>query len=171
MSIALEDYCKIEGIFIGPSAPYTPEHNSNAERAWRTIRTMKDSMLIDSGLSNRFWAEAMDTANYIRNRLPTRGSVQACSGVVLIQIPYLGHLRIFGSTVYAHISKEKRQKSDVKRTWIGILIGYMPTTKQIRVWSPTQQNAHAISAYTVDESRKGADLLIQHPLPPSIDTL
>lgn len=171
MSIALEDHCKIEGISIGSSAPYTPEHNGSAERAWRTIRTMKDSMLIDSGLSNRFWAEAMDTANYIRNRLPARGIKTTPEQAWTGQIPYLGHLRIFGSTVYAHIPKEKRQKSDVKRTWTGILIGYMPTTKQIRVWSPTQQNAHAISAYSVDERRKGADLLTQHPLPPPIDTL
>lgn len=36
------------------------------------IVTMKDSMLIDSGLSNGFWAKAMETANYLQNRLPTR---------------------------------------------------------------------------------------------------
>lgn len=33
---------------------------------------MKDSMLIDSGPPNRFWVEAMETANYFRNRLPTK---------------------------------------------------------------------------------------------------
>lgn len=39
---------------------------------WRTIVTMKDSMLIDSRLPNGFWAEVMETANYLQNRLPTR---------------------------------------------------------------------------------------------------
>lgn len=33
---------------------------------------MKDSLLIDSGLPVNFWAEAMDIANYLRNRLPTK---------------------------------------------------------------------------------------------------
>ena len=30
---------------------------------------MKDSLLIDSKLLNQFWAEAMDTANYLQNWL------------------------------------------------------------------------------------------------------
>lgn len=29
-------------------------------------------MLIDSGLSNNFWAETIETANYLCNKLPTR---------------------------------------------------------------------------------------------------
>lgn len=29
---------------------------------------MKDLMLIDSGLPNGFWAEAMKTANYFQNK-------------------------------------------------------------------------------------------------------
>lgn len=30
---------------------------------------MKDSMLIDIGLFNSFWAKAIETANYLRNKL------------------------------------------------------------------------------------------------------
>lgn len=33
---------------------------------------MKDSILIDSSLSHNFWAEAIEMANYLQNRLPTR---------------------------------------------------------------------------------------------------
>lgn len=33
---------------------------------------MKDSLLIDSGLSTQFWAKAIDTANYLQNQLPTK---------------------------------------------------------------------------------------------------
>lgn len=29
---------------------------------------MKDSILIDNSLPNRFWIEAIETANYLRNR-------------------------------------------------------------------------------------------------------
>lgn len=33
---------------------------------------MKGALLVDSALPPEFWAEAMDTANYLRNRLPTK---------------------------------------------------------------------------------------------------
>ena len=33
---------------------------------------MKDSLLIDSGLTVNFWVESMDTSNYLRNKLSTR---------------------------------------------------------------------------------------------------
>lgn len=33
---------------------------------------MKDSMLINSRLPNRFWAKAKETAYYLQNKLPTR---------------------------------------------------------------------------------------------------
>lgn len=33
---------------------------------------MKNSILIDSGLSNGFSGKVMETANYLRNKLPTK---------------------------------------------------------------------------------------------------
>lgn len=33
---------------------------------------MKDLLLIDSKLSTQFWAKAIDTANYLQNRLSTK---------------------------------------------------------------------------------------------------
>lgn len=33
---------------------------------------MKDSLLIDGDLPKKFWAEAMKTANYFWNHLPTK---------------------------------------------------------------------------------------------------
>lgn len=48
------------------------EENGLAEQEWCTLVTMKDAMLIVSGLPNGFWAEAIETANYLKNRLSTR---------------------------------------------------------------------------------------------------
>ena len=45
------------------------EKNGLAERGWQTIVTMKDSLLLDSRFLLDFWAKAMDTANYLQNRL------------------------------------------------------------------------------------------------------
>ena len=48
------------------------EENGLAKRGWRIIVIMKDSMLIDSGFSNNFWAEAIEIADYLRIKLPIR---------------------------------------------------------------------------------------------------
>ena len=72
ISVKLKDFCEKRGITIKYAAPYMHEENRVAERGWRTIVTMKDLLLIDSGFPLEFWAEAMDTANYLRNRLPTK---------------------------------------------------------------------------------------------------
>lgn len=54
-----------KGISIKYAAPYMHNKNELAEQSWKTVVTMKDSLLIDSGLSLKFWAEAIDTANYL----------------------------------------------------------------------------------------------------------
>ena len=72
ISTAFQSFCQERGINIGYAVPYIHEENGIAERCWRTLTQMKDSLLIDSGLPTQFWAEAMDTANYLQNRLSTR---------------------------------------------------------------------------------------------------
>lgn len=42
------------------------KENGLAERGWKTIVTMKDSMLVNSALPLEFWIEAMETANYLQ---------------------------------------------------------------------------------------------------------
>lgn len=72
ISIKLRTFCEKKGISIKYAAPYMHEENGLAEREWRIIVTIKDFLLLDSGLPLDFWAEAMDTANYLQNRLPTK---------------------------------------------------------------------------------------------------
>lgn len=57
ISIAFRDFCKERSIDLAYAAPYMHEENGLAERAWRTISTMKDSMLVDANMPNNFWAE------------------------------------------------------------------------------------------------------------------
>ena len=49
-------------------------HNKNkiTKQCWRTFAQMKNSLPIDNKLPNQFWAEAMDIANYLQDRLQTR---------------------------------------------------------------------------------------------------
>lgn len=80
---------------------------------------MKDSLLLDSGLPLDFWAEAMDTANYLRNRLPAKSQ----RGELIPEEAWsekqqdVSHLRVFGSLASVEIPKEKRHKSDIQKNW------------------------------------------------------
>ena len=51
---------------------YTPQQNGVAERMNRTLMDCVRSMLRTSSLDKKFWAEALATAVYIRNRVVSR---------------------------------------------------------------------------------------------------
>lgn len=63
-----------EGIEIQCAASKTPEQNGVAERKNRYLIEMGRCMLIDSKLNLRYWGEAINTANYLQNHLPTRST-------------------------------------------------------------------------------------------------
>nr|GEW34189.1 hypothetical protein [Tanacetum cinerariifolium] len=56
------------GIIHETIAPYTPQQNGVAERKNKALKEMVNSMLSYSGLSERFWGEAMLTACYLLNK-------------------------------------------------------------------------------------------------------
>ena len=64
-------YCKSKGIVRHYTVPYTPQHNSVAERMNRTTISKARYMLSNAGLHRRFWAEATSTACYLINRSPS----------------------------------------------------------------------------------------------------
>eukprot|EP00253_Pinus_taeda_P033605 PITA_33605 len=68
-------FCKSHGIIQQFTVPHTPQQNGVAERKNRTLVECARSMLQGKGLSNSFWAEAINTAIYLKNRSPTRDVV------------------------------------------------------------------------------------------------
>lgn len=58
-------FYKKKGISIKYAVLYMYKENGLAKQGWRIIVTMKNSMLIDSGLSNGFWSKAIEIANYL----------------------------------------------------------------------------------------------------------
>jgi len=63
---------KESGIQRRLTIPYTPEQNGIAERKNRTLIETARCLLGQSGLPTSFWAKAVNTANYIRNRYITK---------------------------------------------------------------------------------------------------
>lgn len=112
------------GIRLVTTIPYTPQQNHVAERANRSIVEKVRCMLSESGLDQRFWAEAVNTAVYLKNRSPTKA--------LKTEVPlerWLGrqisvnHFKVFGCTAYTHIEKHKRYKFDPKSKKC-IFVGY-----------------------------------------------
>ena len=48
--------------------PYTPQKNGVVERINLTLKEMTNCVIQSKGLSLKYWAEAIDYANYIVNR-------------------------------------------------------------------------------------------------------
>ena len=85
---------------------------------------MARCIMSEKKLLKSFGAEAMFTAVYLLNRLPTKvvqgkTPCEAWSGVK----PTAKHLKIFGSICYTHIADVKRSKLDDKAE-MGIFLGY-----------------------------------------------
>jgi transposase InsO family protein len=65
----VEEYCDCEGIKHEFSSTYTPQQNGVVERKNKTLITLARAMLDDYGVSQRFWAEAINTACHTSNRV------------------------------------------------------------------------------------------------------
>ncbi len=129
VSKKFDDFLHECGIERQTSAPYTPQQNRVAERANRTIMECARSMIRAQGLDLEFWAEAVNTAIYIKNRCPTKAldsktPQEAWTGTK----PDVFHLRVFGCKTFAHIPDEKRSKLESKSIPC-VFLGYCEGTK------------------------------------------
>lgn len=61
-----QKYLKENGICHQTTDPYSPQQNGVAERANRMIMEKVRCMLQDAGLDKQYWAEAVNTAVYIK---------------------------------------------------------------------------------------------------------
>lgn len=125
-------YLQEHGIEHQTTVPYSPQQNGVAERANRTIMESGRCMLQDAGLDRRFWAEALNTSIFIKNKSPSkavRGTTpeEKWSGNKV----NLSNLRIFGCAAYSMIPKEKRKKLDAKSK-LYIFVGYCGESKGYR---------------------------------------
>ncbi|KAG9454135.1 hypothetical protein H6P81_007039 [Aristolochia fimbriata] len=133
---AFEEFCKENGILHQFTASYTPQQNGVAERKNCAIMNMARSMMKGKTLPKGSWAEAVDCAVYLLNRCPTksvkfRTPIEAWSG----SKPVVGHLKIFGCIVYAHIPEQIRKKLD-DRGQKCIFVRYDFKTKAYKLYNP-----------------------------------
>lgn len=134
LSNEFDRYLTAHGISRRLTVPHTPEQNGVSERKNRTLFDTARCLLIQSGLPLSFWAEAVNTANYIRNRCPTK----TLNGMTPYEAwtkkkPSVSHFRDFGSRVFC-LNKAPNKGKLLSRCNEGILVGYSEYSKGYRVW-------------------------------------
>ena len=157
VSDAFEEYLRNDGIKHELTIPKCPQQNGVAERLNRTLVEMVRCMLADSQLPKRFWAEALSTACYIRNRSPTK-AVQGKTPYEALygEKPAVGHLRVFGCTAYCHIPTDERQKLDDKSRKC-IFLGYSLNRKGYRLYDQSKCKVIHSRDVSFNELSRGAE--------------
>ncbi|RVX10561.1 Retrovirus-related Pol polyprotein from transposon TNT 1-94 [Vitis vinifera] len=124
------------GIVAQYTMPGSPDQNGVAERRNRTLLDMVRSMLSSSKLPKFLWTEALKTAVYILNRVPTK---------VVLKTPFellkgwklsLRHMRVWGCSSEVRIYNPQEKKLD-PRTISGYFIGYAEKSKGYRFYCPS----------------------------------
>lgn len=71
-SHAFQEYLQQKGFLSQHSYPYTPQQNGIAERKNRHLLDVTHSLLLVASVPSKIWVEALSTAVFRINRLPSQ---------------------------------------------------------------------------------------------------
>ena len=147
------------GIVAQYTTPSTPQQNGVAERRNRTLMDMVRSMTSVSNLPPNMWSEALKTAVYILNRVPSKSVPKTPFELWNGWKPSLNHVHIWGCQVEVRVYNPHERKLD-PRTVSGFFIGYAEKSKGYRFYCPSHthkvveaRNARFLEDYNTNESR------------------
>lgn len=124
-------FCSEKGIVLDVTTPATPQHNSTAERYFRTLFDKARALIFDSGLNKEMWGEAVFTACYLINRSPS-AALDKCTPFEkwYNKPPNLKYLQVFGSIVSAKVTGHVRKLDARAKSYV--FVGYGPNC--YRLW-------------------------------------
>ncbi|WVZ63312.1 hypothetical protein U9M48_012953 [Paspalum notatum var. saurae] len=129
-----ENFCRDLSLEHQFSSPYTPPQNGVVKRKNHTLVEMARMMLDEHRTPRHFWAEAVNTACYIANRIFLRAFLGKTSYELRFgRQPSIKHLRAFGCGCFVlkkagHLDKFEYCCLD------GIFLGYASSSRAFRVW-------------------------------------
>ncbi|KAK2359506.1 putative mitochondrial protein [Trifolium repens] len=130
-----ENFCEEHGILHEFSSPRTPQQNGVVERKNRSLQEMARTMMHENNLAKFFWAEAVNTACYIQNRIYIRPILNKTTYELFKgRKPNISYFHQFGCTCYILNNKVHLKKFDSKACK-GIFIGYSERSKSYRVYN------------------------------------
>ncbi|RVW98707.1 Copia protein [Vitis vinifera] len=142
---SLSTYLQNHGIIHISSCVDTPQQNGVAERKNRHLLEVARCLMFSSNVPNYFWGEAILTATYLINRMPSRVlTFQSPRQLFLKQFPHTHAassdlpLKVFGCTAFVHVYPQNRSKFALRANKC-IFLGYSPTQKGYKCYSPTNK--------------------------------
>ncbi|RVX11576.1 Copia protein [Vitis vinifera] len=142
---SLNTYLQNHGIIHISSCVDTPQQNGVAERKNRHLLEVARCLMFSSNVPNYFWGKAILTATYLINRMSSRVlTFQSPRQLFLKQFPHTRAassdlpLKVFGCTAFVHVYPQNRSKF-APRANKCIFLGYSPTQKGYKCYSPTNK--------------------------------
>ncbi|EZA59730.1 Copia protein, partial [Ooceraea biroi] len=139
------------------SPPRTPQCNGVVERANKSIIEMTRTMISDSKIPMDFWAEAVCTAAYIRNRIKSTSHGKTSYEMWNNRKPNIKCMRRFGCLAYL-LNKENKKKKFELKCIKGIFVGYS-ANNTYRVYIPEIGKIRSDCDVKFDEGKNGQELL------------
>ncbi|GJX16248.1 retrovirus-related pol polyprotein from transposon TNT 1-94 [Tanacetum coccineum] len=142
----MNQFCEMKGILRQFSIARTPQQNGVAERRNRTLIEAARTMLADSKFPTTFWAEAVNTACYVQNRvLVVKPHNKTPYELFHGRTPTLSFMRPFGCPVTILNTIDHLGKFDGKADE-GFFVGYSLNSKAFRVFNSrtriVEENLH-----------------------------
>ncbi|KAI5332374.1 hypothetical protein L3X38_022503 [Prunus dulcis] len=128
-------YLQEEGIIAQYTNSGTPQQNGVSVRRNRTLKDMVRSMMCCTNLPIFLWGEALKTANYILNRVPTKSVDKIPFKIWNKRKPILNHLKVWGCKAEEKLYNPVEKKLD-SRTVSFFFIGYPEGSKRYRFYCP-----------------------------------
>ena len=156
LSTEFKSYLDTNGTQHQLTTAYTPQQNGVAERLNRTLIDLVRSMLSHKQVSKRFWAEALATSVYVRNRVTSRALPVNTTPhhIWMNSTPNVGHLRVFGSKCWYTLPKLELRKLDL-RAREAMLLGYAQHSKAYKLWDGVLNKIVVSRDVKFDESTCG----------------
>ena len=142
MSHAFQAFLQQRGILSQRSCPYTPQQNGVAERKHRHLLDMVRTLLLQSSVPSKFWVEALSTAVYLINRLPSQQLNFDSPYYRLFGVhPDYGNLHTFGCVCFVHLPPHERHKLTAQSVKCAFM-GYSTTHKGFLCYDAIANHLH-----------------------------
>uniref|UniRef100_A0A251T5P9 non-specific serine/threonine protein kinase n=1 Tax=Helianthus annuus TaxID=4232 RepID=A0A251T5P9_HELAN len=149
---AFKEFANQNGLLFRFACPHTSSQNGRAERMIRRLNDVIRSLLIHANLPPAFWVEALHTAAYLHNILPTkRLKFFTPTFALYLRHPSYDHLRVFGCACYPNTSATQPHKLHPQANRC-IFLGYPPDFRGYRCLDPTTGKVSISRHVTFDEN-------------------
>jgi hypothetical protein len=148
-----DTFCHDLGLEHQFSSPYAPPQNGVVERKNRTLCEMARTMLDKHRTPRRFWAEAVNTACFVSNRIYLRvHKKKTCYESMHGRTPKVSHFHVFGCKCFI-LKKGKKLDKFEARSVDGILFGYASHSRAYRVLNLETNQIVEICELTFNETQ------------------